>query len=80
MLSPTTKLLTTATLRDSKLDITEALQKDESVTFPGFGSFKVIRQKARRGRNPRTGEAMHIPARKVPKFTPAKALRETVNT
>jgi nucleoid DNA-binding protein len=60
--------------------IAEALNKEEPVTFLGFGSFRVVRKKARHGRNPRTGETMVIPAHKVPKFTPAKALKETVNT
>lgn len=55
-----------------------ALKKDEKVTLVGFGTFSVAKRKARKGRNPRTGKEIKIPARTVPKFTPGKALREAV--
>ncbi|ABB39548.1 histone family protein DNA-binding protein [Oleidesulfovibrio alaskensis G20] len=58
--------------------ITEALSAGDSVTFTGFGSFKVAERAARKGRNPRTGEEMTIPASKVVKFTPGKALKDAV--
>jgi len=45
----------------------------------GFGSFEVRERSARTGRNPQTGEEMHIPARMVPAFKAGKALKETVN-
>jgi len=48
----------------------------ERITWPGVGSFSTRERKARRGRNPITGAAITIPARKVVKFTPGKALRE----
>ena len=59
--------------------ITEALKKGDSVTLAGFGTFKTIHQKGRNGRNPRTGEAVRIKARNVPKFVPGKRLKETVD-
>lgn len=58
--------------------IKEALKKNEKVTLVGFGSFYVTKRKARKGRNPRTGQEIKIPATKVPKFTAGKALKEAV--
>jgi len=58
--------------------ITDALAREEKVTLVGFGTFRVIRRKARRGRNPQTGETIQIPAKEVPKFVPGKGLREKV--
>ena len=58
--------------------ITKALKKGEDVTLTGFGTFKVVKRKARKGRNPYTGEVIKIKASKAPKFTPGKALKEAV--
>ena len=58
--------------------ITGALKKGDAVSVTGFGSFKVIDRKARKGRNPRTGKEIKIPASKAVKFTPGKALKESV--
>lgn len=58
--------------------IKKALNKGEKVTFVGFGTFSVVKRSARTGRNPRTGKPIKIAAKKVPKFTPGKNLRETV--
>ena len=58
--------------------ITEALGKGGSVSLLGFGTFKVAERKARKGRNPQTGEEIYIAASKVPKFVAAKALKEAV--
>ena len=60
--------------------ITNALKKkkSESVTLIGFGTFKVQKMKARKGRNPQTGESIKIKARKVPKFVAGKALKDAV--
>ena len=58
--------------------ISNALKKEETVTLIGFGSFKVIKRKARKGRNPQTGEAITIKAKDVPKFVPGKALKNAV--
>lgn len=60
--------------------ITKALKKrkPESVTLVGFGTFKVNKRKARKGRNPQTGEEIKIKASRVPKFVPGKALKEMI--
>jgi len=58
--------------------ITKAMKKGEDVVLTGFGTFKVIKRKARKGRNPNTGEEIKIKATKAPKFTAGKALREAV--
>ncbi|NQT68490.1 MAG: HU family DNA-binding protein [Desulfobacteraceae bacterium] len=60
------------------LSITKALEKGDSVSLVGFGTFKVVDRKARKGRNPQTGEEISIAARKVPKFVAGKALKEAV--
>jgi nucleoid DNA-binding protein len=58
--------------------ITKSLKKKSAVTLVGFGTFKVDKRKARKGRNPQTGEEIKIKAKKVPKFVPGKALKEAV--
>ena len=58
--------------------ITNALKKGGKVALVGFGTFQVMKRKARRGRNPQTGEEIQIPAKKVPKFKAGKNLREVV--
>ncbi len=58
--------------------ITKALKKKNTVTLVGFGTFKVDKRKARKGRNPQTGEEIKIKAKKVPKFVPGKALKNAV--
>lgn len=56
----------------------DALAKGDSVSFTGFGSFKVVERAARKGRNPRTGKEINIPASKAVKFTVGKQLKEAV--
>ena len=58
--------------------ITRAMKKRESVSLVGFGTFKVDKRKARKGRNPRTGEEIKIKAKNVPKFVPGKGLKDAV--
>jgi DNA-binding protein HU-beta len=58
--------------------VTDTLKKNESVQIAGFGSFKTAKREARTGRNPQTGAEIKIEARMVPKFVPAKALKEAV--
>jgi len=58
--------------------ITKALKKKDSVTLIGFGTFKVNKRKARTGRNPKTGEALKIKEKSVPKFVAGKALKDAV--
>ena len=59
--------------------ITRTLKKKKDVTLVGFGTFKVDKRKARTGRNPQTGEAIKIKAKKVPKFKAGKSLKDAVN-
>ncbi len=56
----------------------EALTKDDKITLTGFGTFAVEQRKARKGRNPRTGEEINIPASKVVKFRAGKELKDSV--
>lgn len=58
--------------------VVEALSKGERVAIPGLGVFNIRERKARKGRNPRTGKEITIPARKVVAFTAAKSLKEKV--
>ena len=58
--------------------LSDAIKKGERVAIPGFGIFSVRQRSARKGRNPRTGAEINIPARKVVAFKPAKELREGV--
>ncbi len=65
---------------NSLLDgVTSTLKKGGSVTLVGFGSFSVGSRKARTGRNPQTGAAIKIPAKKVPKFSAGADLKKAVN-
>lgn len=57
----------------------EDLCKGQSIKISGFGKFRVRAKKARMGRNPQTGEAMEISARKVLTFTPSRILRDGIN-
>jgi len=59
-------------------NILRALKKRDTVQISGFGSFKVTKRKARKGRNPQTGAEIHIEARMVPKFVAGKALKDAV--
>ena len=59
--------------------ITRNIQKGEDVTINDFGKFKKVDRKARKGRNPFTGETIQIKASKKPRFLPAKALKEIIS-
>lgn len=59
--------------------ITGSLKSGGEVRIVGFGTFSVSNRKASQGRNPRTGEAIQIPASRQPKFKAGKALKESVN-
>ncbi len=59
--------------------VTETLKNGEKVTLVGFGTFMVVERAERIGRNPRTGEQIKIPARKVVKFKPGSKLEEAVS-
>ena len=58
--------------------VIKTLEKGGSVSLVGFGTFKVTERRARKGRNPQTGEEINIAASKVPKFISGKALKEAV--
>ena len=60
--------------------ITSTLNKGEKIELRGFGSFRVRQRNARKGRNPKTGEAVNIPAKRVAYFKPGKDLKELINT
>jgi integration host factor subunit beta len=59
--------------------ISHALARRDRVEIRGFGSFSLHHRSQRTGRNPKTGEAVYIPAKHVPHFKPGKAMRERVN-
>lgn len=58
--------------------IKSALKKGQKVTLVGFGTFSTVKRKSRKGRNPRTGAVITIPAAKTPKFTAGKSLKDAV--
>ncbi len=58
--------------------IQDALKKGDDVTLTGFGTFSVVKRKARTGRNPQTGEEIQIPARKAVRFKPGSELKDSV--
>ena len=58
--------------------IKKALKKGDTVTLVGFGTFRVSKRKARKGRNPQTGAVLKIAAKKVPAFKAGKDLKDAV--
>lgn len=60
-------------------NIIQALNRGDKIELRGFGSFRVRQREARRGRNPKTGEPVDIPAKRVPYFKPGKELKELIN-
>lgn len=73
------KVAAAAALNSFTEGITKALKKkDGKVTLVGFGTFAKIRRKARKGRNPQTGEPIKIKAANVVKFRPGKKLSDSV--
>ena len=73
------KVAAGAVLDSFMANVTKALKKkDGKVTLVGFGTFQKTRQKARKGRNPQTGEPLKIKARNVVKFKAGKKLKESV--
>lgn len=74
------------TLRDAEFAVktildamNEALARGHRIEVRGFGSFSVNHRPPRQGRNPRTGDSVAIPEKRVPHFKPGKALREAVD-
>ena len=60
--------------------IVQALQKDEKIELRGFGSFRIRQRRSRQGRNPKTGDKVSVPAKRIPYFKPGKELKELINT
>ena len=60
-------------------NIIAALQKGEKIEIRGFGSFRTRERRGRVGRNPKTGEKVDVPAKKIPYFKPSKELKDFVN-
>ncbi|MBA0086305.1 MAG: integration host factor subunit beta [Acidobacteria bacterium Pan2503] len=60
-------------------NIIAALQKGEKIEIRGFGSFRTRERRGRVGRNPKTGEKVEVPAKKIPYFKPSKELKDFVN-
>ncbi len=58
--------------------IRDSLKRNEKVVLTGFGTFSLRSRKAKKGRNPKTGETIMIAARKAPGFTPGKSLKRAV--
>jgi len=74
-----TKTAAAAALESFITNVTKALKKkDGKVTLVGFGTFQKTRRKARKGRNPQTGEQIKIKACNVVKFKPGKKLKEAI--
>ena len=59
--------------------IRNSLSNGESVAIKGFGKFKLVTRKARKGINPKTGEPIDIPEKRVARFVPATALKDEIN-
>ena len=60
--------------------IVEALRKDDKIELRGFGSFRIRQRRSRQGRNPKTGDKVDVPAKRIPYFKPGKELKELINT
>lgn len=59
--------------------ISETLKNGDPVSLAGFGTFKVSKRNARKGRNPQTGEEIKIPSKNVVRFLPGKHLKDAMN-
>jgi DNA-binding protein HU-beta len=75
----TTKVLAKAALESFVNSVKKSLKKGEKLTLVGFGTFSVSKRNARMGRNPKTGAAIEISARKAAKFKASKELNSTLN-
>lgn len=59
--------------------IVQALQRGEKIELRGFGSFRLRQRESRKGRNPKTGERVDVPPKRVPYFKPGKELKDLIN-
>ena len=71
-----TKKAITEVVDDAFDTIAKTVKKEKKFSFPGFGTFEVRTRKARKGRNPQTGDVIKIKASKTVAFRPAKALKD----
>ncbi|HYC86954.1 MAG TPA: HU family DNA-binding protein [Chryseosolibacter sp.] len=69
-----TKVQATTAVETLLAEVAKALRSGEKITLMGFGTFSVSRRAARKGRNPKTGEAIRIRAKKVARFRPSQDL------
>jgi integration host factor subunit beta len=60
--------------------IVEALQRDDKIELRGFGSFRVRKRRSRHGRNPKTGDHVEVPEKRIPYFKPGKELKDLINS
>lgn len=74
-----TKATVRAVLEQLSEIVSDALENNDEITLPGIGKLKVTERPARTGRNPQTGKAIEIAAKKVVKYVPAKALTDAIN-
>ncbi len=61
------------------LAIVDALKHDDKIELRGFGSFRVRKRRSRQGRNPKTGDRVDVPAKRIPYFKPGKELKDLIN-
>ena len=73
-----TKAASDRALRALLASIRGSLKRGQPVTLVGFGTFSVGRRKARKGKNPRTGQPMHVAGGRTPRFKPSKELKRAV--
>jgi integration host factor subunit beta len=59
--------------------IVEALRREDKIELRGFGSFRIRRRRSRQGRNPKTGDRVEVPAKRIPYFKPGKELKDLIN-
>lgn len=59
--------------------IVDALQRGDKIELRGFGSFRLRQRESRKGRNPKTGERVDVPPKRVPYFKPGKELKDLIN-
>jgi integration host factor subunit beta len=60
--------------------ITEALRHNDKIELRGFGSFRIRRRRSRLGRNPKTGDRVDVPSKRIPYFKPGKELKDLINS
>ena len=60
--------------------IVNALERGEKIELRGFGSFRIRQRNARQGRNPKTGDQVSVPSKRIPYFKPGRELKELLNS